>query len=212
MKEQIYADFCKQTADHGMKVIKSDGIHRHLRFRKPGTGIFGFEIITWPGHLCYTGDMGTFVFQRLEDMLEFFRHKDRRINLQYWAEKVIAGETKVYSKETFHARVKEAFDSMAQEISDDDDDDKKRLWKALEEDVLSHDEFELEAHTTARDFEFEGFELRGFWEHDLKDYTYRFVWACHAIAWAVEQWDHHIAAQEIMVFKSATLQAKGEVK
>ena len=27
-----------------------------------------FDIVTWPGYLCYSGDMGCFVFTRLPDM------------------------------------------------------------------------------------------------------------------------------------------------
>ncbi len=31
----------------------------------------------WPGHPAYAGDMGSFVFARLDDMFQFFR-TDRR--------------------------------------------------------------------------------------------------------------------------------------
>lgn len=50
-------------------------------------------------YLCYTGDMGTYVFQRLTDMFEFFRtdreYKKRNggklaVNLSYWGEKLQA--------------------------------------------------------------------------------------------------------------------------
>lgn len=54
-------------------MLHEDGIYRHIRFRQPGTMCMHFDLITWPGYLCYTGDMGTYVFTRLADMFEFFR-------------------------------------------------------------------------------------------------------------------------------------------
>jgi hypothetical protein len=83
--------FEKHTAYHWMDIVRDDGENRHIRFQQRGTGVYHFDIITWPGKLCITGDCGTFVFRRLPDMFEFFRSTQRgRINAQYWAEKVIA--------------------------------------------------------------------------------------------------------------------------
>ncbi len=51
-----------------------------------------FRVNYVAGFLCYTGDMGTFVFRRLEDMFAFFRTRSAQaatacsINLGYWAE------------------------------------------------------------------------------------------------------------------------------
>jgi len=53
-----------------------------------------FDLLTWPGYLCYTGDMGTYVFRRLHDMFQFFRRGEsigeRCIDIRYWAEKLEA--------------------------------------------------------------------------------------------------------------------------
>jgi len=65
--------FLRDVAEHAMLLIRDDGVSRHVRFAQPGTGCMHFDLITWPGYLCYTGDMGTYVFQRLTDMFEFFR-------------------------------------------------------------------------------------------------------------------------------------------
>ena len=67
------AIFLRDVAEHEMIVVRDDGVHRHIRFKKPGTSCMHFDLITWPGYLCYTGDMGTYVFSRLTDMFEFFR-------------------------------------------------------------------------------------------------------------------------------------------
>ena len=87
--------FLSDIANHQMTVIRDDVVGRHIRFRRPSTICYGFDLITWPGHLCITGDLGTYVFQRLVDMFEFFRadpfYADRHpkqqlfINAGYWA-------------------------------------------------------------------------------------------------------------------------------
>lgn len=87
-REPTEATFRKDVAQHRMTVIHDHGVHRHLRFGKPGDSNLSFQITTWPGYLCYSGDMGCYVFFRVEDMFRFFRGE--RINPGYWAEKVQA--------------------------------------------------------------------------------------------------------------------------
>ena len=74
-----FADqFTSDIAQHQMQVIRDDGVSRHLRFKRPNTMCMHFDLLTWPGYLCYTGDMGTYVFRRLEDMFPFFRRGEDR--------------------------------------------------------------------------------------------------------------------------------------
>jgi len=54
VKERVGNDL----AEHVVTVLHSDGLYRHWRCQKPGTGMMGFDIVTWPGSLCFTGDMG----------------------------------------------------------------------------------------------------------------------------------------------------------
>lgn len=87
--------FVRDIAEHQMRIIREDGVYRHIRFGQPGTSCMHFELITWPGNLCYTGDMGTFVFERSTDIFEFFRRPEHcrySIDMRYWAEKVTAGD------------------------------------------------------------------------------------------------------------------------
>lgn len=86
------AEFLRTIGDHKMAVLFDNGLMRHLRF---SNGSFNrwFEIITWAGKLAISGDMGTFVFSRVEDMFTFFRGEREgslKINPGYWAEKCIA--------------------------------------------------------------------------------------------------------------------------
>lgn len=68
--------FLQDVADHKMTVVMDNGVYRHLRFANSDSKLAfnqWFDIVTWPGFLAYSGDMGCFVFSRLKDMFEFFR-------------------------------------------------------------------------------------------------------------------------------------------
>lgn len=185
--------FPRDVAEHEMTVLRDDGLYRHLRFQKPSTYVYWFEVVTWPGTLTIRGDMGTFVFARLTDMFEFFR-PERPINPGYWAEKLQAGSTegvKVWSPEAFAAHVKESFDEWA-EGEDRADDDRADEWQLVESVVLDHADDEREAMSALR--------LRGpllgphdpfqdAWEWDCREWTVQYLWCCHAILWAVARYE-----------------------
>lgn len=186
--------FLKYVAEHQMTVIHEDGVHRHIRFSRPGTSCMHFDLITWPGSLCYTGDMGTYVFSRLHDMFEFFRtdreYSEKKgqklsINLGYWAEKVQAPDKydglKKYDADKFRQTIGEWLDSG--EVSD-------AVREAVNDDVLScADDGPDRAMDAAMNFEHDGFTFRDFWECDLTEYSHRFVWCCYALAWGILQYD-----------------------
>lgn len=117
--------FLRDVQGHEMTVIHDDGASRHIKFKKPGTSSYCFDLITWPGSMCISGDCGTYVFSRTNDMFQFFRmderdfnhSKDRtlQINAGYWAEKVTAESrfgkgVESYSEEKFNACIKDYFD------------------------------------------------------------------------------------------------------
>lgn len=80
--------FKRDTAKFKLTILHDDGVYRHLRIGDPETFCQAFQITTWPGHLEYSGDMGDYVFSRLDDMFRFFRGDS--INPSYWAEKLQA--------------------------------------------------------------------------------------------------------------------------
>jgi hypothetical protein len=179
--------FLKDVSDHQMTVVHDDGLYRHLRFQKPGTVIYYFGIVTWPGHLCYYGDMGCFVFSRLQDMFEFFRDPDGlRINPGYWAEKCEAPDRNggILEYDPDKAR------KVIKEWMDESDQMTDSIREAIEEDVLrSVDSGEQYLREAVDQFEHDGFRFHDFWETNLRDYTYRFIWCCYALAWGIEQYD-----------------------
>lgn len=201
--------FIKNTAQHNMTVIRDDGVHRHLHFRKPrpAGSEYWFDLITWPGTLCIDGDMGTYVFKRIEDMFEFFR-TDRdyalrngcqlAINPSYWGEKLQSvsrfGEGFMeFSEHRFRDAVKQEFDEWV-ESELPSEEAKAALWQELEDNVLScASDGHIRAVDAALAFKSDDdkleFEMRDFWEHRLEDYTFHFIWCCYAIAWGVKTYD-----------------------
>ncbi|MBU0592470.1 MAG: hypothetical protein KKH74_01905 [Gammaproteobacteria bacterium] len=187
--------FKRDIAKHEMQVIRDDGVNRHIRFKRPGTMCMHFDLLTWPGYLCYTGDMGTYVFRRLHDMFQFFRRFENyppyRMDLRYWAEKLEACDRgdgfEAFSSDAFRAAVKVYFD-QATEGDDWTDERKASLWEEINNDVLESFYGEHEAFLALRDFRHDGFQFID-WEFDCKEYTPRFLWCCHALEWAICTYD-----------------------
>lgn len=223
-KDGMTARFLRDVARHEMTIVRDDGVARHVRFAIPNNSNMHFDLITWPGCLCYTGDMGTYVFRRDRDMFDFFRRGSHerayRIDFRYWAEKVEAqdksGGITEYSKAKFIAAVNDAVDARAREYFDEErtaEDAKVKhgaayagLRKAVAKDVLSAaDEGEERARLAIEEFSYAGQPWRDFygenaedsftfadtefWEADLTEYTHRFLWCCHALAWGIEVYD-----------------------
>ena len=179
--------FLNDVKDHKLRVLFDNNMHRHITLARPGSSDMSFEIVTWPGSLCYTGDMGTFVFSRLPDMFVFFRKQN--INLGYWHEKLEAADRRdgstEYSPEKFRKVIKDIIDN-----EDDEDGPIDRLRADVEEEILRLAETsEFEVRQAVDNYEFEGFKFVDFWECNLTEYTGRYIWACYAIVWAIEQYE-----------------------
>ena len=223
--------FQRDTANHRMTVLHDDGLYRHLRFQTPSPGFYGFDLITWPDRLAFSGTMATFVFARHEDMFEFFRGGKGSIHPGYWAEKVQDGRERAsaYSMDRFlaevadvvkdaeegfpglggavskalsdeynheyqegaqeflrdftyrtdvgHATVSKAEAAWSAAIGKTSSDERNALWKAYQQ--------VLREHT---------FEFYDAGEWDLHDWSWEFLWACHAIVWGIAQYDAAKAA------------------
>lgn len=196
MKRQFTEkNFLKDVEKHQMVIVRDDGVNRHVIFKKPDTSDMRFDLITWPGYLCYTGDMGTFVFRRLEDMFTFFRSshpcqppEDKRlkINPSYWSKKLEAVDRsdglKEYSSDKFIEYFKEWMD---------ENDASPELRQAIEDDILSESGNDpYAARSAAIEFEHEGNQpFSDLWEVSFEEYTYRFIWCCYALAWGVQKYD-----------------------
>ncbi len=210
--DNVIERFLKDIATHKITILRDDGMNRHIRFKKPDTTDMYFDLITWPGHLCYTGDMGTFVFSRIEDMFQFFRKREGAelsVSLGYWSEKAIAHDRcgiEKYSPEKFKNVVEEYFQDYYVDMKEAE---YSALHERLVDEVLTHaDDNEYDATRAAIDFEHEGEQVfSDFWETNLKEFTPRFVWCCYALQWGISVYDKvkeatEFADPQIMVKKS----------
>lgn len=190
---EIQARFDADTKDHEMTVAHDDGLYRHLQFRKPGTGFYWFDIITWPGSLTIRGDMGSYVFARETDMFAWFA-SSRRINPSYWSEKVQAVDThsgvREYSPDAFRAAAFEAIDYAFGDGPEDVAQQAAVLAHFTETVLDDQDGFNPDfdystregAEDAARTYEGPaGFRFTDIWEWELTEYSAQFLWCCTAI-------------------------------
>lgn len=169
--------FRSDTADHEMTVLLDDDLYRHLLFKNPSNSFGWYEIVTWPGVLVIRGDYGTFTFSRARDMVPFFL-SGGYINVSYWAEKMPDGgrEAKRWDGDTFRKAVR----SWAEWY--EDDDDYAEFLAEFEAEVLGEAaDFRESAMEAFRDFEHGGRRCDEFYEYDGDDWTFQFIWCCHAI-------------------------------
>lgn len=198
--------FLKDVAEHKMIVKRDDGVYRHVRFINPKSSSMFFDLITYPGYLVYSGDMGCYVFQRLEDMFQFFRtdrehlHQGRKlgINLGYWSEKLQAvdgnrhqASATEFSEERFRRAIMEYLVSWIRDnATSTTKEERRELWDEVVSDVLgaNGDSGGFRMQAAAHDFyhvtsERVTFQFDDLFDHDFTEYTYRFIWCCYALAW-----------------------------
>jgi len=199
--------FLNDVRDHQLVLFQDQGVYRHLRFSRPETSNMYFSLLTWPGHLCICGDMGTFVFSRIPDMFEFFRSGIRdeklEVNLGYWSEKLDAidkGGAEKFCPDKFKHRVYE-FWRESEEYLIANAKQRKEIWQDIERCVLSTaDDGEHFAYQAAAEFKREVQPKMGeasefqlyHWLCDgvsFKEYTYHFVWCCYAIVYGIKRYD-----------------------
>lgn len=204
------ADFFKTVKDHKLVVIKDDGVHRHLMLKQPGTMNCHFNLVTFPGYLCYTGDMGSFLFTRLEDMFEFFRTKNEEYmaemglklytNHSYWSEKLVAsncsgrheGKATEFDEEKFKAVIIDDYlrrwIKSAREDGTLDKEERRELWEAVHDEIISQvDDYRDSIKTKV--YEFSWKPSRGYGEkapsfHFEDLFEHNFEDYTHSFRWA----------------------------
>lgn len=194
--------FLADTANHQMTIHLDLGVHRHLTFGRPGSSLYRYHIVTYPGHLVISGDCGSYVFCRLHDMFEFFGG-NKEPNIGYWAEKADAQDVhsgiRKFDFEKFAANVRADLNEFL-ETSPWSDEANAALVEDVNNELSELDENETCCLNWAcDDFVHNGhegiFEFMDFYEHDCTEYTTHFVWCCWAIIYAIEQYNKHKEAQ-----------------
>jgi hypothetical protein len=196
--------FLRDVRDHEITIIKDDGVYRHLRFKRKDSGTFWFDIVTWPGFLAYSGDMGAYMFSRCDDMLDFFRmdsddfnyKSDKKLNINpyYWSEKLesvsqYGGGTLEYDEDAFRERVTEFFDDYCRD-AEFDETQRDELWEEISDSVLSYADEEHRAYDAVSEFSEGDFEFVDFFDAGSTNrYTYHFIWCLYAIVWGIGLYD-----------------------
>lgn len=214
MQEEVLKHFEREVNLHKLHIFKDEPGFRHLRFKTAGTSCYYFDLVTWPGYLCMTGDMGTWTFCRTEDMFEFFRSKDGHINPGYWSEKLEAGSgcpRDTLAREWDEAKFCKVLDERYQSWFEDNKPDSGASHAAANAfaERLSVVQATIDAMKQAGSYEFEACAAYGntrdpedilcdIWEHDFKKWSHHFIWACYAIAWGIQKYDTHKLTQGAM--------------
>jgi hypothetical protein len=211
--------FLADVDQHQLTVLHDSGVYRHLRFARPGTMCMHFEIVTFPGYLCYTGDMGAFTFWRVHDMLTFFRGQRRdghlNINPGYWAQKIEASDKGSGHSEFSPARFREVINEYRvrwiREAARDGSltkEERRDLWEEVGSEVLGkEDEGHVIAMSAAYDFTWSTgvghrYDFADLWDNNFERWTVRFLWCCYAIALGIEQYDALTANKVVSPLKA----------
>lgn len=198
--ERSWEFFKEETRDHKLTILHDNGVYRHLRVAQPGTAIFSWDIITWPGHLAIAGDIGDgFTFARLHDMFNFFTpyasdaEAMPQINPDYWREKLghaQRGVEKKYSPHSFMHQIRQS----AEEYAHDYEDLHNHPHPTFSvEEFCSSAVYYAEDEHSARDWASResSIEVLGqdlYWEGDFSVFDHHFITACFAISDAIRRY------------------------
>lgn len=192
--------FERDIADHELEVIVDSGVNRILEFRnKNGSSNQFFIVMQARGRICFTGDMGEFVFTNHDgDMLAWFHDN---MSLSYIDEKCRAGITKEFNEDLAKESIKMIVDEFCRDCiydyaesgCDDEDDDNYEValanWqRSLYGEVVDELDFESEEtfHRSAADLSIRvddsmKFEIDICDGIDCMEYTQRFKWCVLAM-------------------------------
>ncbi len=178
LDEEVRTQIIRNLAAHVVTELHSYGLYRHWRCQQPNTRNMGFDIVTWPGSLCYTGDMGDYLFERTADMVAFMRGSC--MSYSYAAEKCVAhdGRLKEWRSEIFEEVLADRI-----KCQDEDADSKRKaeVMNKIDEIRREYGIYETEHDAMRAIYE------SGIWNCcDLPNcttYSRHFLWCLHAIKW-----------------------------
>ncbi|MGR3970060.1 hypothetical protein [Shewanella sp. 1180_01] len=207
MNHPTRTTFLNDVAEHQLTILKDDGVFRHMVLSQ-GSFEHRFEITTWPQHLCISGDMGCYVFSRVQDMFSFFRQSDDDwgVNASYWEEKVLA-ECKTDGTREFDAkeadqRLEQFLQWFIEGLDPTNEEDAEAIssaTNAVKEFTQNRENAEWDVVYRLNNWDEEeagGMTLDDFWDGWKDLFTYRFIWCCFAIVFAIRQYDEATQSKE----------------
>lgn len=145
-----------------------NGLFRSWRCAKPGTGMYSFRVLFWPGCVYIGGDLQDFVFERETDMLPWL--KGAINDPHYMAGKVIAGVPREFDLEALELWI----DRQVVEARNQGDDEHADELH----DVLDYDPLTIESAYSSGLFD----EIPR-----CEKFTAGYEWAIEALKWFVNQ-------------------------
>ena len=149
--------------------------------------MYWFDLHTSPGILTIRGDMGTYVFARTEDMFKFFS-SDVYVNAGYWGEKLQSisknSGYREYDEDRFRRYV---IDDFWERRLQHEPDEAAVIWDTIRNDILgtyvdrSSSEAAFHLLDDFRAGTDDAFSYSDPWDHDFTEYSYQYLWCCHAI-------------------------------
>jgi len=190
LEKRVKERFDNDIANHVITEKHRNGFYGHWRCQKGSDCNLWFDIVTIPGMLMITGDMGDYAFKRVENMIAFMRGS--AMSFGYAAEKCIANDGRLteWRDELFREALDDTFNDQK-----DDHEDPAAFKERLDE---------------VRSLGSEGqhFAMQAMYESDLFDgcdmpsckaYTYHFLWCLHAIKWFCDKVDEVVPARPPIV-------------
>lgn len=200
-------------ANHRLTVEHDDGVHRCLLFKAPDTSAYHFRLVTWPGHLAISGDIGDFTFARTWDMFQFFATHENwasmpvKINPQYWEEKCTArsrhGGTEEFDEGAFREYIVRTFHEI--EADEFREGGRGAVWRD-DRGYLLDTSFSTphEAIQAAQEFRVDCWQLnddvahpadwhpfQDAWDCRFTKPGFTFLMCCYAIVWGIKRYAQH---------------------
>jgi hypothetical protein len=186
LEDEVRKRVPNDLKDHQITQLLDSGPYRHWRCRKPGTIVLGFDVITWPGFICITGDMGEFLFSRTYDMLEFCRRSCKSYG--YMHEKLQAVDVRTGAEE-FR---REAFEDALRDRLRGELENYKEGFVSREDVEVVRDKIAEVREASEYGMGGERESIQAMYESELWDsgdlpscqsFTFHFMWILHAIQW-----------------------------
>ena len=181
--EQVAEFATKAFERHVIIQNVSQGLYRHWRCSRPDSGMYAFNVITEPGRLIVTGDLGELILCRCPDMVEFVRSAIR--DLHYLSSKAEGTPTHEWSDDVARDWVDAEVTEIHAEMEADEplsEESKKKYAVRLEKYREVRESIDEGEHS----FDHALYESRltdGCDWPRVRTYSCEFLWIVEALRW-----------------------------
>lgn len=187
--------FNEDTKNHKLKIIRNNpGLIISLFAYSPGTMFESFNVVITEGFLAIHGDGGSYMFSG-KDVESLFMFNDQESISEIALRKITKSLVSVdkecgffeFDLESFLSNVKDNIKYAVNNL-DIKDREKKEIISEFESELSDVDD-EYSAISYVQSFNDERIpDMFCDFEWNFKKYTSRYIWCCHAIAWALKQY------------------------